>query len=97
MHRAACAHALTAACPARVRAARSQLTKSAVTHKATKRALTQLSESLADELREAGVTSIGVHNLSPGESPAAAGAGRMAGSLMPVLTDELPFAKPLHP
>ena len=43
-----------------------QLTKSAVTHKATKRALSQLMESLGDELREAGLTSIGVHNLSPG-------------------------------
>ncbi|KAI8469485.1 MAG: NAD(P)-binding protein [Monoraphidium minutum] len=43
-----------------------KFTKSAVTHKATKTALTQLSKSLADELREAGVTSIGVHNLSPG-------------------------------
>lgn len=47
-----------------------QLTKSAVTHKATKRALTQMVESLADDLREAGLTSIGVHNLSPG-APAA--------------------------
>lgn len=44
-----------------------QLTKSAVTHKATKRALSQLMESLAEELKEAGLTSIGVHNLSPGE------------------------------
>ena len=43
-----------------------QLTKSAVTHKATKRALNQMMESLADELREAGLTAIGVHNLSPG-------------------------------
>lgn len=43
-----------------------KLTKSAVTHKATKRALSQLMESLADELKEAGLTSIGVHNLSPG-------------------------------
>ncbi|KAI7836103.1 hypothetical protein COHA_010005 [Chlorella ohadii] len=43
-----------------------KLTKSAVTHKATKRALSQLMESLGDELREAGLTSIGVHNLSPG-------------------------------
>lgn len=45
-----------------------QLTKSAVTHKATKRALTQMTESLQDDLKEAGVTSIGVHNLSPGVS-----------------------------
>lgn len=37
-----------------------------MTHKATKRALSQLMESLADELKEAGLTSIGVHNLSPG-------------------------------
>lgn len=40
--------------------------KSACTHKATKRALTQLTESLAEELRESGVTNVGVHNLSPG-------------------------------
>ncbi|PSC75726.1 short-chain dehydrogenase [Micractinium conductrix] len=45
---------------------RQPLTKSAVTHKATKRALTQLCESLAQELAEAGVTSVGVHNVSPG-------------------------------
>lgn len=37
-----------------------------MTHKATKRALTQMTESLQDELREAGIASIGVHNLSPG-------------------------------
>lgn len=40
--------------------------KSAVTHKMTKRALTQLSLSLAEELKAAGLSSIGVHNLSPG-------------------------------
>lgn len=40
--------------------------KSAVTHKATKTALTQLTVSLAEELRAAGVASVGVHNLSPG-------------------------------
>lgn len=43
-----------------------KLTKSAVTHKATKMALTQMTDSLQDELKEAGITSIGVHNLSPG-------------------------------
>lgn len=43
-----------------------QFTKSAVTHKATKRALSQLTETLAAELAESGVTSVGVHNLSPG-------------------------------
>ncbi|GMH33272.1 hypothetical protein BSKO_01106 [Bryopsis sp. KO-2023] len=40
--------------------------KSACTHKTTKTALTQLTESLSQELVEAGITSIGVHNLSPG-------------------------------
>lgn len=43
-----------------------QLSKSAVTHKATKMALKQLNESLSQELAEAGLTSIAVHNLSPG-------------------------------
>lgn len=43
-----------------------KFTRSAVTHKATKRALAQLNESLAQELLEAGVNTIGVHNLSPG-------------------------------
>lgn len=46
-----------------------QFSKSAATHKATKSALTQLTESLAEELRAAGLTSIGVHNLSPGLFP----------------------------
>lgn len=40
--------------------------KSACTHKMTKTALTQLSISLSEELKAAGCTSIGVHNLSPG-------------------------------
>jgi hypothetical protein len=43
-------------------------TKSACTHKSTKMALTQLNSSLADDLAEAGMNYIGVHNLSPGES-----------------------------
>lgn len=42
-------------------------TKSACTHKSTKMALTQLNQSLADDLAEAGIGYIGVHNLSPGE------------------------------
>jgi NAD(P)-dependent dehydrogenase (short-subunit alcohol dehydrogenase family) len=42
------------------------LSKSACTHKATKMALTQLNISLAEELAEAGLGYIGVHNLSPG-------------------------------
>ncbi|KAF6262287.1 NAD(P)-binding protein [Scenedesmus sp. NREL 46B-D3] len=42
------------------------LSKSACTHKATKMALTQLNISLAEELAEAGLSYIGVHNLSPG-------------------------------
>ena len=41
-------------------------TKSACTHKSTKMALTQLNQSLADDLAEAGIDYIGVHNLSPG-------------------------------
>jgi NAD(P)-dependent dehydrogenase (short-subunit alcohol dehydrogenase family) len=41
-------------------------TKSACTHKSTKMALTQLNKSLADDLAEAGMAYIGVHNLSPG-------------------------------
>jgi NAD(P)-dependent dehydrogenase (short-subunit alcohol dehydrogenase family) len=44
------------------------LSKSACSHKATKMALTQLNISLAEELREAGLGYIGVHNLSPGEA-----------------------------
>lgn len=41
--------------------------KTAVTHKSTKVALTQLTLSLAEELQAAGLASlIGVHNLSPG-------------------------------
>ena len=51
-----------------------QFTKSAVTHKATKRVLTQLVESLADELREAGITSVG--SAQPVARSAAAGRGR---------------------
>eukprot|EP00250_Pteridium_aquilinum_P011520 c20124_g1_i1 orf=22-1020(+) len=43
-----------------------KFTKSACTHKATKIALTQLTVSLNEELKSAGITSIGVHNLSPG-------------------------------
>ncbi|KAL4430704.1 hypothetical protein ABPG75_005960 [Micractinium tetrahymenae] len=43
-----------------------KFTKSVATHKSTKRALAQLNESLAQELREAGLAGIGVHNLSPG-------------------------------
>lgn len=39
----------------------------AVTHKMTKRSLTQLTASLAEELQQTGLGgSIGVHNLSPG-------------------------------
>ncbi|GJP30671.1 hypothetical protein CLOM_g4527 [Closterium sp. NIES-68] len=41
-------------------------TRSAATHKATKMALSQLTTSLNDELKQAGLTSIAVHNLSPG-------------------------------
>ena len=40
--------------------------KSTCTHKATKRGLTQLTVSLTDELKAAGIESIGVHQLSPG-------------------------------
>ncbi|KAL3678632.1 hypothetical protein R1sor_021588 [Riccia sorocarpa] len=43
-----------------------KFTKSACTHKATKIALTQLTESLSQELEASGLSSIGVHNLSPG-------------------------------
>lgn len=43
-----------------------KFTKSACTHKATKIALTQLTESLSEELKASGISSIGVHNLSPG-------------------------------
>eukprot|EP00884_Botryococcus_braunii_P005386 jgi/Botrbrau1/14849/Bobra.0326s0003.1 len=42
------------------------LSKTAVTHKATKTALTQLTASLCQELQDSGMSSIGVHNLSPG-------------------------------
>ncbi|KAK9837017.1 hypothetical protein WJX81_007405 [Elliptochloris bilobata] len=38
----------------------------AATHKTSKTGLTALTASLAQELRAAGLTSIGVHNLSPG-------------------------------
>ncbi|CAI5481884.1 unnamed protein product [Closterium sp. Yama58-4] len=41
-------------------------TRSAATHKSTKMALSQLTTSLNDELNQAGLTSISVHNLSPG-------------------------------
>jgi len=40
--------------------------KSACTHKSTKSALTQLTQFLGAELEEAGVDTVGVHNLSPG-------------------------------
>ena len=40
--------------------------KSTCTHKATKRGLSQLTASLSEELLEAGVDSVGVHQLSPG-------------------------------
>ncbi|KAH7300520.1 hypothetical protein KP509_24G066300 [Ceratopteris richardii] len=43
-----------------------KFTKSACTHKATKIALSQLTVSLNEEMKAAGITSIGVHNLSPG-------------------------------
>lgn len=43
-----------------------KFSKSAVTHKATKSALTQANTSLVEELAAAGISSIGVHNLSPG-------------------------------
>lgn len=43
-----------------------KFTQSACTHKTTKIALTQLTVSLNEELKNAGVTNIGVHNLSPG-------------------------------
>lgn len=43
-----------------------KFTKSACTHKTTKVALTQLTMSLNEELKNAGILSIGVHNLSPG-------------------------------
>lgn len=41
--------------------------RSACTHKTTKIALKQLNESLSEEVIAAGITSIGIHNLSPGE------------------------------
>ncbi|CAK9216076.1 unnamed protein product [Sphagnum troendelagicum] len=41
-------------------------TKSSCTHKTTKVALTQLTSSLSSEIQAAGLSSIGVHNLSPG-------------------------------
>lgn len=40
--------------------------KSTCTHKATKRGLSQLTVSLTEELKAAGINSIGVHQLSPG-------------------------------
>ena len=40
--------------------------KSTCTHKATKRGLSQLTQSLSEELSEAGVACVGVHQLSPG-------------------------------
>ncbi|KAG1666358.1 hypothetical protein FOA52_007896 [Chlamydomonas sp. UWO 241] len=42
------------------------LSKTAVTHKSTKRSLSQLTASLREELAAAKLSSIGVHNLSPG-------------------------------
>jgi hypothetical protein len=42
------------------------LSSAVCTHKATKTGLAQLNTSLRAELRTAGVTGIGVHNLSPG-------------------------------
>ena len=43
-----------------------QLSKTACTHKSSKSALTQLNVSLAEDLAAAGLTHVGVHNLSPG-------------------------------
>lgn len=43
-----------------------QLSATACTHKSTKSALSSLTEALAADLAAAGVTSVGVHNLSPG-------------------------------
>ena len=40
--------------------------KSTCTHKATKRGLSQLTQSLSEELVEAGVDAVGIHQLSPG-------------------------------
>ena len=40
--------------------------KSTCTHKATKRGLSQLTSALSEELTEAGVECVGVHQLSPG-------------------------------
>ncbi|EEH55041.1 uncharacterized protein MICPUCDRAFT_4755, partial [Micromonas pusilla CCMP1545] len=40
--------------------------KSTCTHKATKRGLSQLTASLSEELKEAGVHAVGIHQLSPG-------------------------------
>ena len=40
--------------------------KSTCTHKSTKRGLSQLTQSLSEELLEAGVDTVGVHQLSPG-------------------------------
>ena len=42
------------------------LSSAVCTHKATKTGLAQLNTSLRKELQTAGVTGIGVHNLSPG-------------------------------
>jgi len=43
-----------------------RMSATACTHKATKSALRALTEALSSDLAKAGVTSIGVHNLSPG-------------------------------
>ena len=40
--------------------------KSTCSHKATKRGVAQLTQSLSEELLEAGVDAVGVHQLSPG-------------------------------
>lgn len=40
--------------------------RSAVSHKASKRGVAELTQFLSGELKEAGITSIGVHELSPG-------------------------------
>lgn len=43
-----------------------KLSATACTHKSTKTALSALTAALSDDLKAAGVTSVGVHNLSPG-------------------------------
>ena len=40
--------------------------QSTCTHKATKRGLSQLTASLSEELKEAVVHAVGIHQLSPG-------------------------------